>query len=54
LSLLLEADNVDMSASQVQVCNLSDDGATRAHLPVSKVSIDPVLGRIAVPPPFMK
>ena len=50
LSLLLEADNVDMSASQVQVCNLSDDGATWAHLPVSKVSIDPVLGRIAVPP----
>ena len=50
LSLFLEADNLDMSVGQVQVCNLSDDGATWAHLPVSKVSIDPVLGRIAVPP----
>ena len=29
---------------------LSDDGVTWAHLPVSKVSIDPVLGRIAFPP----
>ena len=50
LSLFLEADNLDTSVSQVQVCNLSDDGPTWAHLPVSKVSIDPVLGRIAVPP----
>ena len=50
LSLFLEADNVDTSLGKVQVCNLSDDGATWAHLPVSKVSIDPVLGRIAVPP----
>jgi len=50
LSLFLEADNLDTSVSQVQVCNLSDDGPTWAHLPVNKVSIDPVLGRIAVPP----
>lgn len=50
LSLLVEADNLDTSVSQVQVCTLSDDGPTWAHLPVSKVSIDPVLGRIAVPP----
>jgi hypothetical protein len=50
LSLFLEADNVDTSLGKVQVCNLSDDGATWAHLPVSKVSIDPVLGRIAIPP----
>lgn len=50
LSLFLEADNVDTSLGKVQVCNLSDDGVTWAHLPVSKVSIDPVLGRIAVPP----
>ncbi|MBS0171534.1 MAG: hypothetical protein JSR62_14380 [Nitrospira sp.] len=50
LSLFLEADNIDMSLGQVQVCNLSDDGASWAHLPVSKVSIDPVLGRMAVPP----
>ena len=50
LSLFLEADNLDTNVSQVQVCNLSDDGPSWAHLPVSKVSIDPVLGRIAVPP----
>ncbi|ULA61568.1 MAG: hypothetical protein LZF60_340108 [Nitrospira sp.] len=50
LSLFLEADNLDMSVGKVQVCNLSDDGATWAHLPVNKVSIDPLLGRIAVPP----
>ncbi|HNA27724.1 MAG TPA: hypothetical protein PLI01_13030, partial [Nitrospira sp.] len=49
-SLFLEADNLDTSIGKVQVCNLSDDGATWAHLPVSKISIDPVLGRIAVPP----
>ncbi len=50
LSLFLEADNLDTTLANVQVCNLSDDGPTWAHLPVSKVSIDPVLGRIAVPP----
>jgi hypothetical protein len=50
LSLFLEADNLDTSVGNIQVCNLSDDGATWAHLPVSKISIDPVLGRIAVPP----
>ena len=50
LSLFLEADNLDTSLGKVQVCNLSDDGVTWAHLPVSKISIDPVLGRITVPP----
>ena len=50
LSLFLEADNLDTSLEKVQVCNLADNGATWAHLPVSKVSVDPVLGRIAVPP----
>lgn len=50
LSLFLEADNLDTSIGKVQVCNLSDDEATWVHLPVSKISIDPVLGRIAVPP----
>ena len=50
LSLFVEADNVDTSIGKIQVCNLSDDGASWAHLPVSKISIDPVLGRIAFPP----
>jgi hypothetical protein len=35
----------------IQICNLSDDGASWAHLPpVGKFAIDPVLGRIALPP----
>jgi hypothetical protein len=46
-SISVEADNVD---SDIQVCNLSDYGTSWAHLPVSKISIDPVLGRIAFPP----
>ena len=36
-SLFLEADNLDTSLEKVQVCNLADNGATWAHLPVSKV-----------------
>jgi len=31
------------------VCDLSDDGAGWAHLPDTKIAIDPVLGRIALP-----
>lgn len=50
LSLFVEADNMVTAVGDVQVCNLSDDGVSWAHLPVSKVSIDPVLGRIAFPP----
>jgi len=50
LSLFVEADNMATAVGDVQVCNLSDDGVSWAHLPVSKVSIDPVLGRIAFPP----
>ena len=50
LSLFAEADGVDTGIGNIRVCNLSDDGATWAHLPVSKISIDPVLGRIAFPP----
>jgi hypothetical protein len=50
-SLLVETDNVDASIGNIQVCNLSDDGGSWAHLPKSngKVAIDPVLGRIAFP-----
>ena len=47
LSLFVESDT---PISGIQVCNLSDDGDSWAHLPVSKVSIDPALGRIAFPP----
>lgn len=50
LSLFIEADNIDTSIGAIRVCNLADDGASWAHLPVSNISIDPVLGRIAFPP----
>ncbi len=38
-------------AASIRICNLSDDGATWAHLPGAGLyGIDPVLGRIALPP----
>jgi hypothetical protein len=51
-SVFIEADNIDTSLGNVHVCNLADDGASWAHLPVSAgtIAIDPVLGRIAFPP----
>jgi hypothetical protein len=49
LSLFVEADNVVTVTGNVHVCNLADDGTSWAHLPVSKIAIDPVLGRIAFP-----
>jgi hypothetical protein len=52
LSLLVETNNGGIAADDIRVCNLSDDGASWAHLPVRKVSIDPVLGRMAFPPGF--
>jgi hypothetical protein len=50
LSLFLEADNIDTGIANIHICNLSDDGPTWGHLPVSKIVVDPVLGRIALPP----
>jgi hypothetical protein len=50
LSVFVEAEGMDTSIDAIRVCNLADDGASWAHLPVSKISIDPVLGRIAFPP----
>ncbi len=44
-------------ATEIRVCNLSDDGTTWAHLPNdNKIAIDPVLGRIALPaePPITR
>lgn len=51
-SLYIEADNLDTAIDNVHVCNLSDEGASWAHLPANgeKIAIDPVLGRIAFPP----
>ena len=43
---------IDTSIDNIQVCNLSDDGAELGAFAGShdKISIDPVLGRIAFPP----
>lgn len=51
LSLFVEAAGVNTAISNVQVCDLSDFNTGWAHMPVAKVSIDPVLGRIAFPAP---
>lgn len=41
----------EVPASAIRACNLSDDGATWANLPPAGVyAVDPVLGRIALPP----
>jgi len=40
-----------INIAKIRICNLSDSGATWAHLPPAGIYvIDPVLGRIAVPP----
>lgn len=52
LSLALYTDNNDepISVGDIKICNLSDDGASWAHLPLDgKYAIDPVLGRVALP-----
>jgi hypothetical protein len=50
LSVYVEVENIDTGIDKMHICNLADDGASWAHLPVSQISIDPVLGRIAFPP----
>ncbi len=42
-------DGIEILAPALCICNLSDDGASWAHLPDPKVAFDPVLGRIATP-----
>ncbi|MGF1767889.1 hypothetical protein L4D06_10990 [Enterovibrio makurazakiensis] len=42
-------DGIMQTVDQVQICNLSDDGADWAHSPVDRVSIDPELGRMSLP-----
>ncbi|MBA5872983.1 MAG: hypothetical protein GDA66_00330 [Nitrospira sp. CR1.2] len=51
-SISIEIDGVALTWKHIHVCNLSDDGAGWAHLPESgdTIAVDPVLGRIAVPP----
>lgn len=50
LSLALYINGSVVPVTQVRICNLSDEGASWAHLPTSgKFAIDPVLGRVALP-----
>jgi hypothetical protein len=49
-SIFLAVDGVDVPPGDVCSCDLSDAGSTWAHLPATKIAIDPVLGRIALPP----
>ena len=49
-SLSIAVEDINIDIADIQICNLADSGTSWAHLPVSKISIDPVLGRIAFPP----
>jgi hypothetical protein len=42
-------DGIEVAPAALCICNLSDQGATWAHMPGTKVAFDPVLGRIATP-----
>lgn len=51
-SIVIFHDGVELGPDEVEACDLSDEGATWAHMPTTggPVAIDPVLGRIALPP----
>lgn len=42
-------DGILQDIGQLQICNLSDDGADWAHSPVDRISVDPELGRLSLP-----
>ncbi|HSB10216.1 MAG TPA: hypothetical protein VLM38_12085 [Blastocatellia bacterium] len=48
-SFSLTVDAKPVTADEIIICNLSDNGAGWAHTPLDKVAVDPVLGRIAFP-----
>src|SRR5262249_12927740 len=48
-SLLIDDGTGDRAADQIDVCDLSDFKGSWAHMPASKITIDPVLGRLAFP-----
>lgn len=50
LALYINGSVTPVPVADVHICNLSDEGATWAHLPTGgKYAIDPVLGRVALP-----
>ena len=48
-SVSVAVNRLDVPAADVDICDLSDVGTGWAHTPASKIAIDPVLGRIALP-----
>ena len=50
-SILVTVDDTEIAAGDVDICDLSDVGATWAHVPRARYAIDPVLGRLVVPHP---
>ncbi|MCF6260220.1 MAG: hypothetical protein L3J98_08685 [Gammaproteobacteria bacterium] len=50
-SIVLHVDSTEIPREQIRICNLSDDGPAWAHEAAENTyAIDPVLGRIALPP----
>jgi hypothetical protein len=50
-SVSISINGVEVPPDGVDICDLSDLGAGWAHTPAVKVSVDPELGRIALPSP---
>ena len=50
-SIVVIVDDTPVPTAQVDICDLSDDGGTWAHVPRNRYAIDPVLGRLVVPHP---
>lgn len=48
-SLSLNVDNANIPASEIRICNLSDQGGDWANKQKDKYAIDPMLGRIVLP-----
>ncbi len=51
-SFLVKIDGEFEPAEHIRICDLSDTdpAGTWAHVPVTRITVDPVLGRIALPP----
>ena len=51
-SLVVALDGIELDAAEVESCDLSDIVGGWAHMPAAgeKIAIDPILGRIALPP----
>lgn len=49
VAVYLNGNTTLVPATEVRVCDLSDDAGTWAHLPDTHIAIDPVLGRLAFP-----